>query len=361
MWKYSLPRKSGFDFRLSTGVGAVAAILFLSGCEGPKLKHAPSTEDSVVSPDENASADASKICTGTTLDGVTGTAVCEGASAGTNSVATNVLAGTYFWDSAGVSTLGTMAERGSWNLNTTAFPGAGHFSAVTSTLSASNVCTGTQIFGSAGAAACIADTTGSAASAAQVLTGKVAWDNTGAKVTGSMADRGNWNQNTSAFPGAGYFSGLTSTLAPSNVCTGTQIFGAAGAAVCIADTTGTVAAGSQVLTGKVAWDNAGAKLTGTMANNGTWNLTQNFATAGGAGYYSAVSNTPRRSVLRQRFWGWRVRRFAAAWSWPPTSTAIGAILLPLSSMRQSRRRVPFIPTRPRHIARYRNLPKTVTA
>lgn len=38
-------------------------------------------------------------------------------------------------------------------------------------------------------------------------------------------------------------------------------------------------------------------VTGSIANNGTWNQTQSFATAGGAGYYSGVSNTPTATEI----------------------------------------------------------------
>jgi hypothetical protein len=136
------------------------------------------------------------------------------------------------------------------------------------------------------------DNTANAATASQVLSGTFVWDASGSSIAGTMANRGNWNMNTSTFPGAGYYSGLTSTLTTTDVCQGAQLHGSGGAAVCIADTTGTGATASQVLTGTVAWDSSGGKITGTMANNGTWNLTQSFATAGGAGRYSAVSNVP---------------------------------------------------------------------
>ena len=94
------------------------------------------------------------ICSGRTIFGRSGSALCV--SDGTNTAATDVLAGTYFWNSAGASTLGTMTNHGALNINTTAISGtpSGYYSSITSTLTASDLCTGKSIFGSAGIAVC---------------------------------------------------------------------------------------------------------------------------------------------------------------------------------------------------------------
>ncbi len=121
-----------------------------------------------------------------------------------------------------------MPNQGNWNMNTTASPGAGYYSGLTSTVTPTNVCSGTSIFGAAGVAACESGTTSSPAGAANILAGNEAWDANGNKMTGTMTNQGALNaQNT--FPGAGYYNG-TVTNAPlaSQIATGTTVLGAAG-------------------------------------------------------------------------------------------------------------------------------------
>lgn len=133
------------------------------------------------------------------------------------------------------------------------------------------------------------------AESAQVLAGTQYWDSTGALQSGTMADQGNWNMNASPFPGAGYFSALTSTIAPSNVCSGTTIFGAAGAAVCQAGTTSTPGGAANILATYEAWDGMGSKLTGTMTNRGALDAQASFP---GAGYYNGtLNNLPSASQV----------------------------------------------------------------
>jgi hypothetical protein len=133
------------------------------------------------------------------------------------------------------------------------------------------------------------------ATEAQVVTGEQYWDSTGTLQTGTMANAGNWNMNTTVFPGAGYYSGLTSTLTTTNVCTGTNIFGAAGAAVCEAGSTVSPAVAANILSGDEAWNSTGVKMTGTMTNQGALNEAATFP---GAGYYNGtVSNAPTASQI----------------------------------------------------------------
>jgi hypothetical protein len=127
------------------------------------------------------------------------------------------------------------------------------------------------------------------ASAANILSGLEAYDSSGQVLTGTMANHGNWNMNTSAFPGAGYYSGLTSTITTTNVCTGTNIFGAAGAAVCQSGTTVSPAGAANILSGLEAWDATGTKITGSMTNRGALDASASFP---GAGYYNGILNNP---------------------------------------------------------------------
>jgi hypothetical protein len=134
-----------------------------------------------------------------------------------------------------------------------------------------------------------------AAVAANILLNMEAYDSNGNVLTGTMPNQGNWNMNTTAFPGAGYYSGLTSTLTTTNVCTGTTIFGAAGAAVCESGSTVSPAGAANILSGLEAWDATGTKITGTMTNQGALNAQNAFP---GSGYYNGtVNNAPTASQI----------------------------------------------------------------
>lgn len=173
-----------------------------------------------------------KVCSDKSIFGIAGTAVCQGTAGGTTAIAAQVLTGTYFWDALGISTAGTMANRGSsWDL-TTAFPGVGYYSGVTSAVTAASVCSSTSILGSAGTAVCLSGTATDAAAVGNVLTGKEYWDSTGTKRTGTMANQSNTWDLTTAFPGVGYYSGISSAVAASDVCNTKNFLGAAGTAVC---------------------------------------------------------------------------------------------------------------------------------
>lgn len=125
--------------------------LILCGCEAEVKTNTPpiTATDSIL---------ASQMCSiatgGTSYNGVAGTATCQSTSGGTNATAANVLAGTYYWNSAGTSTVGTLTDRGSaWDL-TTAFPGAGYYGGISSALTTSSVCNTSNFLGSTGTAVC---------------------------------------------------------------------------------------------------------------------------------------------------------------------------------------------------------------
>lgn len=63
---------------------------------------------SAVSNAPSASQFCNSATSGQNILGISGTAVCQGASGGTNAAASEVLAGKYFWNANGTSTLGTM-------------------------------------------------------------------------------------------------------------------------------------------------------------------------------------------------------------------------------------------------------------
>jgi hypothetical protein len=99
---------------------------------------------------------ATNIRSGSTILGVAGDSNVVNTSTG-DAVASEVLSGKKAWVD-GAEVTGSMTNQGALNLNTTAIPGSssGFYSSIVMTLSASSVCTGTSIFGSAGSAACMA-------------------------------------------------------------------------------------------------------------------------------------------------------------------------------------------------------------
>ena len=124
---------------------------------------------------------------------------------------------------------------------------------------------------------------GSAATAAEVVTGKTYWglssgSNWGA-LTGAMANVGAQNITPGTTPqtiSQGYHDGTgtvagDANLVTANIKSGATIFGVAGNANVVNTSSGTATAGS-LLTGATAWV-AGAEVTGTMANVGAQNIT----------------------------------------------------------------------------------------
>lgn len=240
-----------------------------------------------------SSLGATDVCSGKDLLGVAGVAICQTGSSSTPASAADVLVGKEFWDVSGNKVTGTLSivNRGNWNIETTSFPGAGNYTGITSTLGASDLCSGKSIFGNAGTRICQGASAGTNAVAANVLTNTYFWDASGASTQGTMANNGNWNMNTTAWPGAGYYSGLTSTIGPSDVCSSKTVYGASGTAVCRQDapTVTADASAAEVLAGFEAWDSSGYRITGSMTNRGTFDAAAVFP---GNGFYSGTANYP---------------------------------------------------------------------
>jgi hypothetical protein len=205
-----------------------------------------------------------------------------------------VLSGDQYWDSTGTLKTGSMpfgndftAANGALIFAVPAgyYDGIKTATAADSNLLASNIASGVSIFGVTGTAGlapatCTANGQSSCVANASFL---------------AAAPQGNWNMNTTAFPGAGYYTGLTSTLTTTNVCTGTNIFGAAGVAICETGTTVSPAVAANILSGDEAWSSTGTKITGTMANQGALDASATFP---GAGYYNGtVTNLPTASEI----------------------------------------------------------------
>jgi hypothetical protein len=98
----------------------------------------------------------SNIKSGVTIFGVAGSSSVVDTASG-DAVAGDMLSGKKGYVNGALVT-GTATNQGALNLNTTAIPGSsgGFYSSIALTLSASSVCVGTSIFGSAGSAACMA-------------------------------------------------------------------------------------------------------------------------------------------------------------------------------------------------------------
>ena len=230
---------------------------------------------------------------------------------------TNILQGSNYKDATGVLYIGTMANRGTWNL-ANAFPGVGYYAGVTGSPTASQLCSGLSIAGIHGTAVCedSSATSIDATLAPLVSLGTVLYDSAGATVTGTLVTcsaNGQTNcVNPSSFlagtpaaansngangvlvlvPPAGYYNGTTKTVTASdtnltvgNIKFGVSLFGVTGTAIAESGTTVSGATAADMISGKEAWDNAGAKLTGTMANNGNLNVANTWP---GVGYYGAT-------------------------------------------------------------------------
>jgi hypothetical protein len=129
----------------------------------------------------------------------------------------------------------------------------------------------------------------------EVLSGESYYDINHILQNGTMTNHGNWNINTTPFPGSGYYSGVSSSINAANVCTGTNIFGASGSAVCENGATSSPASAANILSGLEAWNSAGAKMTGTLPNQGTFNEQNAFP---GAGFYTGnTANVPTSSEI----------------------------------------------------------------
>jgi hypothetical protein len=154
-----------------------------------------------------------------------------------------------------------------------------------------NIRAGAAIFGVNGKTEVVDTTEGtSPAGAAYILSGKIAFVN-GVKITGTMTNNGavtitpgtaNVTIAAGYHCGGGYVLG-DADLITGNIKTGINIFGITGNY----DTEGTYpAAANHILSGKIAFVN-GAKITGTMANNGAVTITPGTANVTiAAGYHN---------------------------------------------------------------------------
>jgi hypothetical protein len=209
----------------------------------------------------------------------------------------------------GVKLIGDMPNRGAGGTVTPGTAnqtkGYGYYStditiAGDADLVSANIKAGADIFGVAGKTE-VVDTTEvpSPITVGRVLAGRVGFVN-GAKITGTMPDRGAWG----ATPGTanitipdGYHSGAgvisgDADLISANIKAGVNIFGVAGKTEVVDTSEATVGnrvTAGDMLTGKVGFVQ-GAKVTGTMANNGAGG-TVTPSTANQtkpAGYYSSA-------------------------------------------------------------------------
>ncbi len=114
--------------------------------------------------------------------------------------------------------------------------------------------------------------TAGAATASDALAGVTFPDGSGGMTTGTMFNRGSWSLSgvsavaAPAFPGAGYYAGISNAPATSSYCNGTYINGSNGAAVCASGaTTGTTIAASQVCNGYSGYNLAGTAVNGSKS------------------------------------------------------------------------------------------------
>ncbi|MEK7690508.1 MAG: hypothetical protein AAB425_05770, partial [Bdellovibrionota bacterium] len=229
---------------------------------------------SSISIDAGADFTAANICTSKSILGTAGSALCtSGGSLSTAATAAQVLTGTEFFNAAGTKSTGTMSNHGAITLSSTSVThGAGYFSSITlspgADFAATNICSSKSILGTAGSALCTSGgSLSAAATAAQVLTGTEFFNATGVKSTGTMSNQGTWNV-TSSFPGAGYVAAISNAPAAGNICSGTQVIGTAGTAVCQgAAGSGTLALTYALCSGYYGYNSSGTALDGSKTCN----------------------------------------------------------------------------------------------
>lgn len=181
---------------------------------------------------------ATEVCQGNEIFGQVGAAVCQSGTAAVVATEYDVAFGKDFFNSSGTLVTGAMANHGDFDIGSGSIPSpsAGYYSSITSSLTAADVCSGKNIFSSSGLATCESGSMNSGntpATAINILTNKSAWDASGTVVDGTMANHGIWDVSTTTFPGAGYYSGASSSLSAGQVCKGSQILSANGIATCI--------------------------------------------------------------------------------------------------------------------------------
>jgi hypothetical protein len=210
--------------------------------------------------------------------------ILQGKGGGGNVTADKLLNGiTATGDSGAV--VGTMADNGAITL----YPGAvaqnipiGYHNgagivATDVNLVPGNIKAGATVFGVAGSSK-VNDTTDGTATASQILTGATGYVN-GSKVTGTMPSNGaviitpstvNQTIANGNHDGTGYVVG-DSDLVTGNIKSGVNIFGVVGKASVVDTADGTTTA-DKILNTYTGYVN-GAKVTGTMANNGAVTIT----------------------------------------------------------------------------------------
>jgi hypothetical protein len=130
------------------------------------------------------------VCLGTTLQGVTGTAICQSGTASSAASTAHVLSGREFWGSAGNKLTGTMANHGAVTIDSVSDTlSAGFLSSLVISagdLLAGNICSGNTILGIAGTAVCQgAAGTGSVISEGTVCDGSYGYDDDGLAIEGA--------------------------------------------------------------------------------------------------------------------------------------------------------------------------------
>lgn len=247
------------------------------------------------------------ICAGKTINGVAGTAVCANApaafdvtqsfaSGNFNSISNAPASCSYLSTVTLFGTSGTMIDRGDLDPSAT-WGGAGYYSGFdVNALTASDVCSSKSIFGQVGTGVCQSGTVVDAAQATDVVNGKEYFNSTGALVTGTLAlptDRGAWDMRSS-FPGAGAYAGVSHAPSASRICSsssgGQDVAGTSGTAVCESNTaTIDATLAPKLLSATSLYDSSGKLVTGSMTNQGSWDVSTSAFP--GTGYYSGASSS----------------------------------------------------------------------
>ncbi|HLE01394.1 MAG TPA: hypothetical protein VJB59_14115 [Bdellovibrionota bacterium] len=234
---------SGKAFYTSTGAkgtGTMPAGSNVTGTDGSLVVTIPAGYYDGTKTATAADSDllAENILSGTTIFGVEGTATLE-----SGHVACNASGQTDCVSSAGFlpGTPRTSVTGGNGATQITIpqgyYDGTSTATAADTNLTASKIKKDIAIFGVTGTAV-LAGTgysVGQGAAAGDILKDKQAWDKDGTLLTGSLVNRGAFDA-TLAFPGAGYYSGMTKSLIPPLICSGTDVGGYAGTALCTGGT-----------------------------------------------------------------------------------------------------------------------------
>lgn len=145
-----------------------------------------------------------------------------------------------------------------------------------------NICSGKSIFGRSGSALCggsvwTVSTLGLNSTNVGTISGSVYTYSAAANIAHNVIN---------VDMGADYLAG--------NICSTKSILTLAGTAVCLQGSTVVPANASNILFNKDAWLADGTIVTGTMPNNGTWDVRTAFP---GAGYVAGVSNAPTAAKI----------------------------------------------------------------